>query len=46
MLTAARESSNPNDFALVAMLGLLGSFALTEAGRVVMLARHAIDSTD
>jgi integrase/recombinase XerD len=24
MLTAARESSNPNDFALVAMLGLLG----------------------
>jgi integrase len=24
MLTAARESGNPNDFALVAMLGLLG----------------------
>ena len=24
MLTAARESSNTNDFALVAMLGLLG----------------------
>jgi hypothetical protein len=24
MLTAGRESSNPNDFALVAMLGLLG----------------------
>ena len=24
MLTAARESANPNDFALVAMLGLLG----------------------
>jgi len=24
LLTAARESANPNDFALVAMLGLLG----------------------
>jgi hypothetical protein len=26
--------------------GRWGSVALTEAGRVVMLARHAVDSTD